>query len=758
MGWLQTIFFLSGAAGLAYEVVWARLLADILGSTALSMTVVFSVFLVALAVGAAVFGRRRVEGRAALRVYGGLEVAVGISAVLATAILTLCAAQLATASPGPEHFGATLFYGTLVAVLIIGLPTGLMGGTLPMVVAAVRGSALPHDAVARLYGWNTLGAAFGTMSTGFVLIWQLGLLRTLAIAVAINLGVGAAVLMGFVKPAGAHASAEVEPTVTEAVREKISLGGLWLSLAFLSGFAVLAYEILWGRLAKFLLGDRTLAISALLFSFITALGAASLLVGVAGKRIGGRARSDERIVLGVIGSAFLAGSALHLLLLPLADATLHGGGLTAVPGLSGPFFARIASLWILILPPVLVLGVVFPLLAWGASAIDARPARVIGNLYFANTLGAALGAAVASLLLGRITGTYGGFLVVTALVVLVGAALLAQAGGRARFAAPVAVLILAGLALRAPLDLVQLRPDESLIDWQEDEYGVQLLAETHLGYVRVRNNRLSLVFDLGDSQTTHAQQMAAHWSVLLARSAQSVLNLGTGYGITAGTYTLYPSVESIRTVEILPFLVDRQSNFSAFNFGYMHDERVSLVQGDGRHDLAASSQRYDIISTNVLDPYLPGSSSLYTVEFWELVAERLNPGGVFTQLFWGEDLGLLVKGLNRVFPTVLYFPAYGDTSYNLVAFREPVQPDALVVALDRLSPAAAREIARVEGGEVERVLSRLLEQSWRHRTRLNALAERTPGPLHTDDRPVLEYRWAHDVDGVFFLDSPLAQP
>ena len=80
MGWLQTIFFLSGAAGLAYEVVWARLLADILGSTALSMTVVFSVFLVALSVGALVFGRRRVEGPAALRVYGQLEIAVGISA------------------------------------------------------------------------------------------------------------------------------------------------------------------------------------------------------------------------------------------------------------------------------------------------------------------------------------------------------------------------------------------------------------------------------------------------------------------------------------------------------------------------------------------------------------------------------------------------------------------------------------------------------------------------------------------------------
>jgi hypothetical protein len=291
--------------------------------------------------------------------------------------------------------------------------------------------------------------------------------------------------------------------------------------------------------------------------------------------------------------------------------------------------------------------------------------------------------------------------------------------------------------------------------------------------LRVRNNRLSLIFDLGHSQTTHAQQMAAHWSVLLARDPRSVLNIGTGYGITAGTFTLYPGVESIRTVEILPFLIDHQSTFGDSNFDYIEDHRVSLVQGDGRHALAASKERYDVISVNVLDPYLPGSSSLYTVDFWELVAQRLRPGGCFTQLFWGEDLGVLVKGLNTVFPTVLYFPAYGGTSYNLIAFREPMQPNQVGAALDRLSPAAAREIARiegasvegrgvggrgVEGGEVASVLAELLAQSWRHQTDLNELAEHTPGPLHTDDRPILEYRWAHYVDGVSLLDSPLVQP
>ena len=181
-----------------------------------------------------------------------------------------------------------------------------------------------------------------------------------------------------------------------------------------------------------------------------------------------------------------------------------------------------------------------------------------------------------------------------------------------------------------------------------------------------------------------------------------------------------------------------------------------MRQGDGRNFLLVSDKTYDIISVNVLDPYLPGSSSLYTVDFWREAREHLRPGGVYTQLFWGEDVDMLVAGLERVFPTVLYFPAYGGTSYNVVAFREPA-PQELTADLSRLSSEARRQLEAIEGGEVEQVLPRLLQQAWVLGEDMRKLAAGYAGPLHTDWHPVLEYRWAHGVTGVSPLDSPLVQ-
>src|SRR5262249_62317396 len=138
----------------------------------------------------------------------------------------------------------------------------------------------------------------------------------------------------------------------------------------------------------------------------------------------------------------------------------------------------------------------------------------------------------------------------------------------------------------------------------------------------------------------HAEQMAARLTVLLAGQCRDVINIGTGYGITAGTFTRYDDVRSIETAEILPFLVARQQMFSRHNFAYWTDPRVTLREGDGRHLLLTSPRAFDIVSVNVLDPYLPGSSLLFTTDFYEAVKERLRPGGVMTQLLWGNDLDL----------------------------------------------------------------------------------------------------------------------
>jgi len=381
----------------------------------------------------------------------------------------------------------------------------------------------------------------------------------------------------------------------------------------------------------------------------------------------------------------------------------------------------------------------------------------MGNLYFINTVGAVLGAAVASFVLSRRLGTMGGFLALTALFVVAAVLLVTVHASRGSTRA-IAVLLLAVAVLagtRMPADLVQLRHDEELVASGEDEYGVQVLARTDRGTLRVRNNRLSLIYDLGEWETSHAQQMPAHLAVLLADGCSDVLNVGTGYGITAGAFTLYDDVGTIDTVEILPFLVERQNQFSEFNFDYVKDPRVNLVRGDGRHFLVTSEKSYDIISVNVLDPYLPGSSSLFTVDFWRIAREHLRPGGVYTALFWGADVDLLSRGLSEVFPTVLYSPAYGESSYNVIAFRDELADDEIRLRLDRLSLKAMIEIKSLTGEDPPALLQHELDAALAARQGFADGPKAAPGPLHTDDFPILEYRWAHGVKWVSILDSPL---
>lgn len=752
---LKLLFFLSGCAGLIYEMVWTRLFADILGSTALSMTSVFSVFLLALALGAYLFGRVPVYGRAALELYGWLEIGVALSALLTNGLLIFGRSWIAVHLPTSDLFLVTLLFNLTVTGLLIGLPTLLMGATLPVILNAVRGWTLPQQVVTQLYGWNTLGAACGVFSAGFFLIWKLGFLLTLSLTMSLNLlvGVTALILARQEMPEALVPSPpqKREEEAVSSVPERI----LWPALAFLSGFSVLGYEILWGRMAKFLLGDRTLAITSLLFIFITCLGLGSLIAPTLGRTFkAGTPRRALQLICGV----FLVTAMLHLLFVPLASSTIGSQGLTRILPISNEFVRRIVTVWVLILPPVLVLGLVFPLLAWSAREINELPGRVMSRLYLINTIGGVLGAVIASFALSRWMGTLHGFLALTGLLVFAVLFLLARSGRRWQQA--VAVVAAVGFLLAGysfPDNLVQLREDEELLAANEDEYGVQVLTSTQHQTMRVRNNRLSLIYDLGHWQTTHAQQMAAHLTVLLASESRNVLNIGTGYGITAGTFTLYQDVQLIETIEILPFLVKEQSRFSEYNFDYLSDPRVILAQGDGRHHLITSSRAYDIISVNVLDPYLPGSSSLYTVDFWELVRDRLRPGGVFTQLFWGDDTLLLVKGLKTVFPTVLYFPAYGGTSFNVVAFKEAVTEGTLDLHLDRFGPEAIREVSKIASSDPGPLFRELIRRAWVTQRKLEDLTAKTPGRLHTDDFPILEFRWAHGVKHVSILDSPLVE-
>jgi spermidine synthase len=227
-----------------------------------------------------------------------------------------------------------------------------------------------------------------------------------------------------------------------------------------------------------------------------------------------------------------------------------------------------------------------------------------------------------------------------------------------------------------------------------------------------------------------------------------VLNIGSGFGITAGAFSRVAEVNSIEAVEIVPALVEHAKLFSPGNHDYFSNPRVRIHITDGRHFLATTPDRYDIISINVSDPYLPGSSSLFSREFYELARSRLEPGGVLAQHIFGPDMPSLYHGLREVFPHVKGIPAYGN-GLTVIASMEPLQPHQRELFMQRYDGGRALlgTIGIQDGlAGFERLVAMGDET-------LKELHSRAPAFRNSDDKPALEFRRLPGQLGLFYTNN-----
>ena len=743
-GALRPLVFASGFCGLVFEVLWTRLISNVVGATALAMTAVFAVFILGLAVGAAGAGRLRYRGGTALRLFGMLEAGVALLGLVLTLVLVHATSPLAVMAGRLGELASPLLSALLLAAAFVGPPTLLMGASLPVALGALDGDEPAREAPI-LYGLNLVGGALGALASGFVLLWQLGVTGSTLLVSGVDLGVCAAALYlarGHGATADTSPPSDGQPTASGTARAG---GAVLLFVAFGSGVFSFVYELLWGRLAKLYLGDRTLATSTLLFIYLAGLALGSVLVPMLARR----ARPESGAEVAGLALRFMAaGAVAHLLALRAVREVMF-----RAPEALADLGPRVLLTLLAMAAPVTLLGVAFPLLLHTAREVNRLPTRGAGALTAVNSVGAALGAALGGYVLPRALGTARGFLATTACLGLVALWAELLVSPRKRWRPAIGALALLAAALAAPLDLVTHASDETVLESHEDEYGLQVVTRNPRGYLKVKNDRSFIAYHLGHPSTSYTQEMAAYFACLMARECGEVLNIGTGYGITAGAFTRFKEMRSLTTVEILPFVCQRQELFGAFNFRYYDDPRVRRECGDGRHALAVSQRRFDVIAVNVLDPYVPGSSGLYTLEFWRLARQRLRSGGVFSQLIWGADAPLLAGGLRSVFgEVVLLRTGYAD-AWNAFATAEALS-DADSWRRERLTPEIAASIQRF-GYEspAEFVESSLRDAlSTERRSMLAAWAAETK-PRHTDDRPLLEYRWSHGANYVSAFDS-----
>jgi spermidine synthase len=626
----------SGAAALIYEIVWFQLLELVIGSTAVSLGVLLATFMGGMCLGSLMLPRGVSAHRHPLRVYALIELGIGVFGGLALQLVPYVGGVY-TAWSGYGRNGF-LLRGAVAAACLLP-PTFLMGATLPALARQAGATETRISWLGFFYGANIAGAVFGCLLSGFYLLREYDVATATYVAVAINISLaGIALVLAWVAPREGHLTDRVRRT--PAARPGQNDAAVYAAI-FLSGLCALAAEAIWTRLLGLLLGASVYTLSIILAVFLIGLGI--------GSGIGawlGRTLARPGLALGwcqLLAACAIAWTAYNL------TASLPYWPIN--PAISSNIrfnfeldLAR--ALWAL-LPPTLLWGASFPLALAAAGSTRQDAARLMAGVYGANTLGAIVGALGASLLLIAWVGSERTQQVLIGLSTVAGLLLLRSVKPRRVAAGLVGVaLLLAGFLIRTvpPLSKVLVAYGRYAATWV-GKSDIVYAGEGMNSSVAVSSfpNGVLTFHVAGKIQASNVprdmrlQRMLGHLTTLPNAHPRSILVIGCGAGITAGALSIDPRVERETIVEIEPLVTEAASQyFSEPNFAVLRNPKTRVRIDDGRHYLMTTTERFDGITIDPLDPWVKGAADLYTEEFLEVVKQRLNPGGVVTmyiQLF-----------------------------------------------------------------------------------------------------------------------------
>ncbi len=387
---LYALVFLTGAAGLVYQVVWQQYLARILGNEHAATAIVLAVFLGGLAVGYLISGAlsRRVANP--LATYALLEAIIGLWALAFPLLFrALDAATAGWSFAPPLGLG---FQGGLVALLLLAPPTICMGGTVPLLTRALSASVAQATAIhARVYAINTLGAFLGALAAGFLLVPWLGLPATLLLAAVLNFA--AALFFYWQSRAASPGAVSPEPSKNASEPRRYPVPILY-AIAFLSGAYVMTLENVLIRVTDLALGTSTASFSLIVGVFVLCIGSGSLLVGAI-RNLSPRALVWNQICLALALLAVF----LTLDKWPYAAHLLRVGFQSNMAGYWWHKLAVLLSLTTLLALPIALAGATLPIAFHELRRGLERVGWFSGRLFFWNLLGAVLGSLLGGWLL-----------------------------------------------------------------------------------------------------------------------------------------------------------------------------------------------------------------------------------------------------------------------------------------------------------------------------------------------------------------------
>jgi spermidine synthase len=735
---IYIVFAIGGAAALIYEVMWMRSFSLVFGSSTRSAAAVLAAYFMGMALGNWLGGRlcRRGHG---LVLYGACEIVIGLTALLVGPWLALYS-DLYPSFYDSLRDSPLLLGGLklLLAAVSLGPPVIAMGATLPFIVSAmVTQEGKFAGRAGLLYSLNTLGATVGAVVGALLLPWSLGVQNSIYLAVAINIAVGITAITigrrlaaaGVNAPAQATSTSSPTPATTAPARPPFSI----LAAAAISGMGTLSLEVLHVRLISHRSDSSIYVFGLLLGVYLVFLSLGCMIV----TRFLDRGR-PWRILAWTQSLGVVAILLSPIVLQQIPEAYFYAGG-----GAFSSHLWRLAGAMIAVLgPPVLLMGMVLPATWKLATTSLAEAGYRVGTLTSVNTLSAVAGSLLAGFVLLPIFGVSGGILVIGLLYAGLAAMAFKKGypGTVLRYAgAGCGVLALVWAASGVwRLELQKLGEGEKIIRYDEGEGASLAVIERPDGHRRmVINDR----YTLGASGSLDRELRQGRLPLLLHPHPRSVAYIGIATGITVSAFLDFPSVEKCVGIELLPSVVDAMPDFAPWHRGFTEHPRAEVIVDDGRNYLAGTTQMFDVIVGDLFAPWNAGVAYLYTVEQFESVRRRLEPGGVFVQWLPGhqlavEDARVIAASFLRVFPAAALWRVDLDVStpvIALVGYRDGLRFDG---------PAVDAHIQRIAAikNPGDTLLSTRGGVKMLYVCGPDKLAAWAEGaPVNTDDRPIIEY-------------------
>lgn len=802
IGIALVLVFLSGFSALIYQVLWMKQIGLLFGNTSHAAGATLTSFFAGLAFGSWVLGRRVSKSTKPMRTYAWLEFGIAITALLYFAILTFFGAIYPGIHQNTEPGALRLLIKFALSLLLVFPPAFCMGGTIPVIGQyVVRETCHFGSLAALMYGVNTLGAALGVGLAGFFLPLWIGFNLTCALAIAISVAIGVVALLisrrgqpveCFAEQTRAARASEPEaqkanepevsitpgreltrqerrrlereerkkqPAAIQAPAPKAPVAApltargknTVITLCFLSGFSVLALEVIWTRLFSQVLENSVYTFAAILLVVLLGLSAGAITSSLVShlKRFPASFMLTALLLVGAIAVAYTP-----YLFMRLTDGMQL---ITSKGTWSQYMWLILGTVALSIGPAAITLGTVFPYLMKVEESHLKSPGLSLGKLATLNTIGAILGSLICGFLLLDWLGMWMSMNLIAWIYVVAAIAIPTQLNKQGVAIKVLCFVTLVGVLLANPHELPVTSSDPDggnetvLAVWEGSDCTVSVTESPSQGI----SIKINSDYSLGSAAAYAGEKFQSDLPLWIKPDAQEIFFLGVGTGITAGSALdpMFPNLKKLVACELSPHVITAAKEYMTHYNGYdltnglFDDPRAEIHIEDGRHYLMATDERFDIINADLFVPFRSGAGSLYTVEHFQSCKLRLKPGGIFVQWLPLHQLtefefSVICKSLLEVFDEVSMWRHNFTPRGELVALIAHTEPYPLS-ACD-IESLADKQMA-VEGkthGDLQRLNLPLNAQTITLFYAGNLGKARRifeDYPLNTDNRPVIEY-------------------